>query len=52
MTPLVSIATAGLFMGGLGIALATVLALASRRLHVEEDPRIDMVEDMLPHANW
>ncbi len=51
MTPLVSIATAGLFMGGLGIALASVLALASRRLHVDEDPRIDMVEEMLPHAN-
>ena len=51
MTPLASIATAGLFMGGLGTMLAIVLALANRRLFVYEDPRIDMVEEMLPHAN-
>ena len=35
----------------LGLALATVLAVASRKLFVYEDPRIDEVEDMLPHAN-
>ncbi len=51
MTPLASIVTAGLFMGGLGTALAIVLALANRRLFVYEDPRIDVVEEMLPHAN-
>lgn len=43
--------TAALFMGGLGLALAALLAFASRRLYVYEDPRIDLVEEMLPHAN-
>ncbi|WP_168567002.1 RnfABCDGE type electron transport complex subunit B [Crateriforma spongiae] len=31
--------------------LATLLVVAGRFLHVEEDPRIDEVEDMLPHSN-
>ncbi|TWU66950.1 RnfABCDGE type electron transport complex subunit B [Crateriforma conspicua] len=31
--------------------LATLLVVAGRFLHVEEDPRIDYVEDMLPHSN-
>lgn len=31
--------------------LATLLVIAHRRLRVEEDPRIDHVEAMLPHAN-
>ena len=39
------------FMTGLGVLLAGILALASRRLHVHEDPRIDDVEELLPHAN-
>ncbi len=43
--------TAALFMGGLGLTLASVLAIASRRLYVYEDPRIDQVEEMLPNAN-
>lgn len=38
-------------MAALGVALAILLAIASRRLYVYEDPRIDEVEDMLPHAN-
>jgi Na+-translocating ferredoxin:NAD+ oxidoreductase RNF subunit RnfB len=38
-------------IGGLTFALASLLVLANKRLHVEEDPRIDVVEDMLPHAN-
>jgi Na+-translocating ferredoxin:NAD+ oxidoreductase RNF subunit RnfB len=38
-------------LGGLTLVLASALALADRRLRVEEDPRIDLVEDMLPHAN-
>jgi Na+-translocating ferredoxin:NAD+ oxidoreductase RNF subunit RnfB len=42
---------AALFMAGLGIVLAAVLALANRILYVHEDPRIDEVEDRLPHAN-
>ena len=31
--------------------LATGLVVANRRLHVEEDPLIDRVEEMLPHTN-
>jgi Na+-translocating ferredoxin:NAD+ oxidoreductase RNF subunit RnfB len=38
-------------LGGLSFTLASLLALADRRLRVEEDPRIDAVEEMLPHAN-
>jgi len=51
VNPIVGIATAGLFMTGLGIALAGLLAIANRKLHVHEDPRIDEVEEMLPRAN-
>jgi len=39
------------FMAVLGLALATLLVIANRRLYVYEDPKIDVVEDMLPHAN-
>ena len=39
------------FMAGLGLILATVLVIANRRLFVYEDPRIDEVEELLPHAN-
>ncbi len=38
-------------MLGLGVLLAVVLAIANKRLYVYEDPRIDAVEEMLPHAN-
>lgn len=38
-------------LGGLTVILAIMLILANKKLHVEEDPRIDIVEDMLPHAN-
>ncbi len=38
-------------LGGLALVLVTLLVLAHRKLHVEEDPRIDEVEGMLPHAN-
>lgn len=40
-----------IFMGTLGSALALVIAMANRRLYVYEDPRIDQVEEMLPHSN-
>ncbi len=40
-----------LFSGGLGLVLASVLAVANRKLHVAEDPRIDEVEEMLPNTN-
>jgi len=38
-------------LGGLTLLLASLLALAQRKLYVPEDPRIDEVENMLPHAN-
>ena len=38
-------------VGGLTVVLTSLLVLANRWLHVEEDPRIDAVEDLLPHAN-
>ncbi|OIR17685.1 electron transport complex subunit RsxB [mine drainage metagenome] len=40
-----------IFMGTLGSALALVIAMANRRLYVYEDPRINQVEEMLPHSN-
>lgn len=47
MSIIISIAA----LGGLTLALALMLILANRKLYVFEDPRIDMVEDLLPHAN-
>lgn len=38
-------------LGGLTLLLATGLIVANRKLYVEEDPRFDEVEDMLPHSN-
>jgi len=38
-------------LGGLTVVLASLLVLAHRKLAVDEDPRIDEVEEMLPHAN-
>ena len=44
LTPVATIA-------GLTLLLATMLVLADRWLHVDEDVRIDAVESMLPHTN-
>jgi len=38
-------------IGGLTLVLASLLVLANKKLYVWEDPRIDLVEEMLPHAN-
>ncbi len=38
-------------LGGLTLLLAIMLVIANRKLYVYEDPRIDVVEDLLPHAN-
>jgi len=46
-----SIFVAVAFMSTLGLILASILVLANRRLFVFEDPRIDQVEEFLPHAN-
>ena len=48
---LTELVTAGGIMAGLGVCLSAVLALADKKLHVFEDPRIDEVEEMLPGAN-
>lgn len=45
------ILTALVTIGSLTFLLATVLVAANRWLYVVEDPRIDSVEDMLPHTN-
>lgn len=42
---------AGGVMGGMGVLLAALLAIADKKLYVWEDPRINQVEALLPHAN-
>lgn len=51
MSTIANISVAAGFMSGLGITLATMLAIANRKLFVHEDPRIDDVEAMLPSTN-
>lgn len=46
-----TIVLAGGFMAALGGLLAWLLALASKRLYVWEDPRIEQVAELLPQAN-
>ncbi len=46
-----TILTALLALGSLTLLLAIMLIVANKKLYVYEDPRIDQVEDMLPHAN-
>lgn len=43
--------TTAIFMSILGVLLGLALAFASRKWHVQEDPRIDAVDELLPHAN-
>lgn len=38
-------------MVGLGLLFATILAVAYKKLRVDEDPRIDELEEMLPKSN-
>jgi Na+-translocating ferredoxin:NAD+ oxidoreductase subunit B len=38
-------------LGALGILLGIVLSLANQYLTVEEDPRIDAIEKLLPNYN-
>lgn len=46
-----TIAIALIALGGLTLILAIMLIVANKKLYVYEDPRIDKVEDLLPHAN-
>jgi Na+-translocating ferredoxin:NAD+ oxidoreductase RNF subunit RnfB len=41
---------AGVTMLGLALAFAIVLLIASRRLRVEVDPRVEQIAGLLPHA--
>ncbi|MBF0287667.1 MAG: RnfABCDGE type electron transport complex subunit B [SAR324 cluster bacterium] len=45
------IVSAVVILGGLGLLFATILAIAYKKLHVDEDPRIGQVEDLLPGTN-
>ena len=45
------ILTAGGIMFGVALTFGVILAIANRKLRVEEDPRIDDVEGMLPGSN-
>jgi len=47
MTILIALAA----LGSLTLLLALMLIWANKKLYVYEDPRIDAVEDLLPHAN-
>lgn len=51
MEVLYGIIVTGAFMAALGGLLALVLAIASKKLYVYEDPRIAEVEERLPHSN-
>lgn len=51
MSSLTNITVAAGFMSALGVSLASLLAVANRKLFVYEDPRIDEVEGMLPSTN-
>lgn len=46
-----TIITALIALGSLTLLLVLMLIWANKKLYVYEDPRIDDVEDMLPHAN-
>ena len=41
---------AGVTMLGLGLAFAIVLLIASEKLKVEVDPRVEQISALLPHA--
>jgi len=43
--------SAMIVLGGIGLVSGAVLSLASRLFHVDEDPRIKEVQDILPGAN-
>ena len=43
--------TSGGIMLGIGTFFGVVLALADRYLRVQEDPRIDVLEELLPGTN-
>lgn len=48
---LASVAVSMISMGGMGALFAAGLAIANKKLYVEEDPRISQIIDKLPGAN-
>jgi electron transport complex protein RnfB len=48
---LASALTAVAILGGVGLTFGTLIAIAHRKLKVYEDPRIDVLSDVLPGAN-
>lgn len=46
-----NVSSAIIFMGVLGLLLASLLAFANKKLWVFEDPRIDEIERLLPASN-
>ncbi len=46
-----AIVVAVIVLGGLGVVGALVLYLVSKRFYVKEDPRIELIEQLLPGAN-
>lgn len=45
------VASAVIIMGGLGLLFGIVLAIASKIFHVDKDPRVEQIEQILPGAN-
>jgi Na+-translocating ferredoxin:NAD+ oxidoreductase RNF subunit RnfB len=43
--------TALILMGGMGLIISGVLALASKVFYVYVDPKVEAVDDALPGAN-
>ena len=46
-----AIVVAVIVLGGLGVVGALVLYLVSKRFYVKEDPRIELIEQLLPGAS-
>jgi len=40
-----------LILGGVGLTFGTLIAVANKKLKVDEDPRIDAVDEILPGSN-
>ncbi len=38
-------------LGGIALVLTILLVWANKKLHVEEDPRIDIIDEVLPQSN-
>jgi Na+-translocating ferredoxin:NAD+ oxidoreductase RNF subunit RnfB len=51
LSDLYTITIAVAFMAAFGVVLSLFLVAANKKLLVHEDPRIDAVEELLPHAN-